>query len=237
VKRLAAPRAWAVPRKEHTFVEKPLPGPHPASSCLPLAYVLRYSLGYAQNAREVRRILSAGQVLVDGAVRREPAFPVGLMDVVELVAAGEAYRILVEEGGVLVPVRIGEAEKGFKLCRVQGRTSVRGGYAYALHDGRTIRVQPGEEPLRRGYTVKLGLPKGEVLGVAPLKEGVLAGAMAGRNAGRWGRLEAFTLAVFPQEASGRIAPFMGEPYTVPVRYIFVVGDAEPWIKLPGVLGG
>jgi small subunit ribosomal protein S4e len=93
VKRQLAPTFWAIKRKEGQFVMRVNPGPHPRIRAYPLGMVLRDVLRVASTGHEVDRILKAGKVKVDGIIRHEPNFAVGLMDVVEL-AIGQAYRQL-----------------------------------------------------------------------------------------------------------------------------------------------
>ena len=99
LKRLAAPVRWELPRKTHKFTVRPLPGAHPMSESLPLLLIIRDVLKYADNAREAKKIIKMGKVLVDGRVRKEEKLPVGLMDVVSLPEADENYRVLFDRKG------------------------------------------------------------------------------------------------------------------------------------------
>ena len=84
LKRYAASKALKLPRKSVVWMVKPAPGPHPSDKSIPLRLVIREYLGLARTAREVDRLLNEKHVLVDGRVRRDSKFPVGLMDVVQL---------------------------------------------------------------------------------------------------------------------------------------------------------
>src|SRR5919202_4943388 len=84
VKRQISPNFWAIKRKESQFVIKVRPGPHPKSRAYPLGMVLRDLLNVADTAHEADRILKLDNVKVDGIVRRDSNYSVGLMDVLEL---------------------------------------------------------------------------------------------------------------------------------------------------------
>ena len=127
LKRLPAPRHWPIKRKEAKFTTRVIPGPHPKEHCLTLAVLLREILGYADNMREVKAILSSGQVKVDGVIRKDGRFPVGLMDVLEITTSGERFRLLPKLKGGLKLVSIGDAEAKYKLCRIETKTMVKGG--------------------------------------------------------------------------------------------------------------
>ena len=190
-------------------------------------------LKYCKTLREVRLILGGGLVRVDGRIRRDSDFPLGLMDIVEFPTLGETYRLLVGRKQRIIPVKIETGEKGFKLCRIKRKDVVRGGVStYSLHDGRTYRAPKEGESLCTGWSLKIGLPKGELLGHLPLKEGVAAGAVAGKNCGRWGIVEEIAPHMAGREGLIGIAAFDGGKYLTPSRYIFVIGDSKPWIRLP-----
>ena len=71
LKRLAAPANWQLPRKERTFTVRPSPGPHSMDKSLPLLLVVRDTLKYADNAREAKKIIQMGKILIDGVKRKE----------------------------------------------------------------------------------------------------------------------------------------------------------------------
>ncbi|MCS7131187.1 MAG: 30S ribosomal protein S4e, partial [Hadesarchaea archaeon] len=187
LKRYAAPRVLKLPRKSKVWTVKPAPGPHPSDSSVPLLVLLRDYLELARTAREAKRILADRQVLVDGKVRRDPKFPVGLMDVVQLPAINRSYRILFDGKGRLVPREIPQAETSFKLCRVTKKITTKGNrIQLALHDGRTLvgdfqKVRPRD-------VLKLSLPKGEVMEHIPFEKGSVALVTGGENVGMVGNI-------------------------------------------------
>ncbi|MEK6851011.1 MAG: S4 domain-containing protein [Candidatus Thermoplasmatota archaeon] len=129
LKRLPAPRAWTLARKEHTWAYKPRAGPHAQEQALPLVNVLRETLHLVDRAREAERAIFDRSVRGDGRPVTDPKFPVGLMDVVTLAPTKTHYRMLLDTRGKLTLVPIDAAEAAWKLCRVQDRGTVRGGKA------------------------------------------------------------------------------------------------------------
>ena len=73
LKRITAPRSWNVGRKSHFWATKPAPGPHSLEGSVPLVMVLRDYLHVCDNAREARRVLADGKMMVDQRVVRDPA--------------------------------------------------------------------------------------------------------------------------------------------------------------------
>ncbi|MEM1555119.1 MAG: S4 domain-containing protein, partial [Desulfurococcaceae archaeon] len=84
LKTFAAPAFWPIMRKKYKWVVKPSPGPHAISRCLPLLIIVRDILKYAETSREARKLISEGHFLVDGRVRRNYKYPVGVMDVISI---------------------------------------------------------------------------------------------------------------------------------------------------------
>ena len=71
LKSLAAPKTWPIPRKRFVFVTKQHPGPHTLNSSMPLSVVLRDVLKALSVAREMKKALAAGKILVNGVVTFE----------------------------------------------------------------------------------------------------------------------------------------------------------------------
>lgn len=57
-------------------------------------------------------------VKVDGKVRRDRGFPVGVMDVVSIEKTGEKFRILYDVKGRFVLKALKEGEANYKLLKV-----------------------------------------------------------------------------------------------------------------------
>ena len=182
LKRLAAPRSWTISRKTNVYTTKPRPGGHPVERALPLATVVRDFLGLAETGREARRLIGAGEILVDGRVVKEPKFAVGFMDVVAVPKVKGAWRVFIDGKARLRLVPIDEQQAAWKLCQVTGKTTLAGGRTQLnLHDGRNVLVK--KDDYKTGAVLRLELPSQKILGHFPLGEGVQVLVTAGRHAG------------------------------------------------------
>ncbi|HEV8595730.1 MAG TPA: 30S ribosomal protein S4e [Thermoplasmata archaeon] len=227
LKRLPAPRAWKLARKEFVWAYKPRAGPHAAEACLPLAMVLREALGLVDNAREAERVIFSRQILVDGRPIADPKFPVGLMDVVTLVPMKASYRMLLDGRGKLALVPIDAAEAAWKLCRVQDRGTVPGGKAQLrFHDGRTLLL--GKHEYATGTTLKVAVPGQKILGQLPMTEGNIALLTGGQHAGQLVHLARVEKTRNPR---ANLVHFK-EGFSTIVDYVFVVGTETPEIRVP-----
>lgn len=140
LKRIAAPKAIPIrDKKAATWILRPSPGPHSKDRNIPLGVLLRDVLEVVRTMKEVKRILTLRSVLVDGLVRMDEKFPVGIMDVVTLVPERKNYRIVVDWKGRLVPMEIKGDETKEKIAKVMKKHTVKKDKInLTLHDGRNI---------------------------------------------------------------------------------------------------
>jgi len=242
LKRKPAPRFWPIHRKEFVWVVKPSPGPHSLESCLPLAIVLRDILRFAKTRKEAKKIVSQGKVYVDGKVRREDDFPVGLMDVISISEIDKCFRILPSSKGLILHP-IDKEEANFKLCRIENKTLVKNGHLQLnLHDGSNIPVKvtdpknPQEDVYKTLDTLQISLPERQILQHIKLKENDFAIITSGKNIGRYGKI------IEIEEMKGKkrrnvlvtIDDGRGNRYQTILNFVFAIGEIKPLISLPEV---
>jgi len=189
IKRLLTPHFWKIPKKGLQFAVSPRPGPHPARACIPLGIAVRDILKLAETGREVRRLLSAGEVLVDRKKRTDQKLPVGLFDVVEFPKANKHYRVVPSLEGLELK-EIKESEAAWKLCQIRGKTTGKGMVQLNLHDGRCILVNEGEaKRYKVSDTLKISLPGQKIEDHMPFRKGAKAVIFAGKNTGMEGAIK------------------------------------------------
>ncbi len=239
LKRLPAPRHWPIKRKVAKFTTKPTAGPHSKDRCLTLAILLREMLGHAENMREVKMILSEGQVLVDGRVRKDPGYPIGLMDVVEVKSSDERFRLLPKRRGGFRLVEISEKEKSVKLCRVESKTMIPGGkLQIALHDGRNILLPEGAKPsdYKPLDTLKISIPDQKIISSIPLDNGAYTIVTQGKNVGIEGRIIAIERRLGPHASTVTLEDPDGNRVQTALEYVFVVGAKKSEVSLSSAGG-
>ena len=236
LKRLPSPSFWPIHVKEAKWVVKPSPGPHPIKACIPLLIIVRDMLGYAKTSREARAIISQGRIRVDGRVRRDHKYPVGLMDVVEIPDLEKTYRVLPIAGKGLSLTEIPRGEAAFKLCRIEGKTTVKGGHIQLnLHDGRAllVKVNDPSKPLEGAYRVmdslKIALPNQDLLSHLRFREGCYVLIIGGANMGRVGRLREIIEGTATRPPSATVE---AEVFQTIIGYTFTIGEEELEITLP-----
>jgi small subunit ribosomal protein S4e len=240
LKRKPAPRFWPIHRKEYQWIVKPSSGPHSLEKCLPLSLVLRDILGVAKTRKEAKMIIAQGKVYVDGKVRRKDNFPVGLMDIISMPDTNEFYRVMPSHKGLMLNP-ISKEEAGFKLFRVENKTTTNNGaMQVALHDGSNIRVKmedpknPPELPYATFDILKLSLPDKQVLDSLKTKEGNFALITGGKNIGKQGRIVEIekTEAKKRRNALVVVEDAKGNRYQTILDFVFSIGGAQSLISLP-----
>ena len=212
MKRMYAPSHWCLEKLKGVYATRPSAGPHKLRECIPLTVLLQNRLKYALSGQDAIKICRNrdGNIKIDNKIRRDPRFPLGFMDVVQIPKTGENFRILYDIKGRFQPVRIDAKEAGFKLCRVKRKCMGKNKIPYIVtHDGRTIRF-PNPE-IKKNDTVQvslaffyllssfilylilfaffqLNLETGEIDKVVKFENGANVFVTGGNNIGRVGQL-------------------------------------------------
>lgn len=223
LKRYTMPKAWPVAVKKETFIVRPCPGPHPRKRCMPLRVILRDVLGIAETASEARQILNSGKVLVDKKVRKDPKFPVGLMDIIEIPDIKKQFRMSINSKGIFVD-KINAEEAGKKLCMIIGKKTLRkGAEQLNLHDGRNIRPEKGKTSYRVGDSVEISLGDNKIMKHFKLEKGSPAFIFSGKNMGANGTITKVNIRKSLTETSTVVIKSVHKEIETLRDYIFV-GD-------------
>jgi len=188
LKRHAAPKAWKIKRKGIKYVTKPSPGTHKISVSLPLNVILRDILNNAKTNREVKFILEKRDVTIDRIRRKDHRFPVGLFDVLSLNDINEHFRIILDKKGRIYFIRISEEEKAIKLCKITGKTIVKGKEQLNLFDGKNIFVKGGNYKVGDSVLLNLG-KKNEIKKSVKLDKDALIYLTGGKHIGQIGKIQ------------------------------------------------
>lgn len=224
-KRLSAPTSWPITRKTNVWTTRPSSGPHSKEKCTPLIIALRDILGLGQNTREIKHILNEGKVLVDGVIRKDHRFPIGIFSIVSIPATKRYYRVLLDPKGrfILHPIKSSD----IKLCKIKSKTAIKGGtFQLNLHDGSNIIAS---NDYKTGDSVLLKLPQREIKKHLECKPGNLAMVIGGKHSGEIGSIKERKQLRSPQP---NMVTVKGEKeFEVIEDYIFIIGVNKPEIDL------
>ncbi len=243
LKRKPAPKFWPIHRKEYVWAVKPKPGPHSLQHSIPLTVVMRDILGFAKTKKEAKTAISQGKVVINGKIRKEEAFGIGLMDLITIPDAEATYRVLPHEKGFTLHPIGKDEESSFKLCRIENKTIIDNDRIQLnLHDGtnKMVKIADPKNPDQDVYqtlnVVKIAIPSGEILGQMKLAKGSTALIIGGQNRGVHGKI------VEIEEVSGKkrrsllatIEDAAAKRFQTILDFVFVIGDGVQSKSLPEV---
>lgn len=238
-KRIAAPRSRRIERKTAYWTVKTRPGPHPGDRSVPLLLLVRDVLKLADNSREAKRALNEGNIIVNGRVRKDHKFPVGVFDVLSIPVLKTNYTALLDKKGKLSLVKMAKKEASRKLCRVNDKRMLKEGTIQLnLHDGGNIL--PGEklgEQIKTHDSLLISLSDNKILQHFAYKEGSKAMVIGGKHSAQTGEIEEIRTVRSPESNVVKIKPAAngdadaGSFETID-DYVFVVGEKK--IEVPVV---
>ena len=229
LKRSGAPRIWKIPRKKHTFVIHSSPGPQTKKESIALGVIIRDILKLVKNYREANSVIKTGKILVDGVVRLQPNFPVGLMDTIDIPSENISYRVLPNKG-TLTPIEIPQSEKRMKICRIKGKRTVKKGIIqYGLHDGRSILAET-ELKVKPGDSLLIDLPSQKIVGSFGLAKGVMAMIVSGDRGGSIGIIKEIKPGTFSRTSTVNVT-LQGVDTELPSSLLLPVGNEKPHLKV------
>ena len=221
--RLAAPKTWNIQRKGIQFVTKSDAGPHSITHSVPLNTLLKEILDYAGTTREAKKILNAGQTKIDGKIRKNSRFPIGIFDTIEFTNINENFRLIVNKKGKLVLIRIKSEETGIKPCKIIGKTAVGGKIQLNLYDGKNIIVS--NSSYRVGDSLLLSLPDQKITKHIKLDKKSTIFLIGGKHIGETGHVEDIVEnKIIYKDKNGNMVETLK-------KYAFVVGENKTLITL------
>ncbi|MCG7852380.1 MAG: 30S ribosomal protein S4e [Methanosarcinaceae archaeon] len=227
-KRVSVPKSWRISKKANKWITSTRPGPHHNEQSIPLAIVLRDMLGLVDNRAEAKRVLSEGSILVDGIVRKDLRFPVGMFDVITVPLNNTSYRVLLDRKGRLILHKLEDVHAN-KLCRINNKTTVTGGVIQLnLSDGTNLI---GSNDYGTKDSIILSIPDKKVVKHLEYKVGNLAMIVGGRHTGEIGTIKEINTV---RSSKNNTVSISGEyDFETIEDYVVVIGENEPEIKLGG----
>ena len=228
LKRQMAPLFWGITRKNKRFVVTVKPGTHAKNSSIPISVFLRDTLKIVTSLREAKSVIYSGKIKVDGVIRKSLHHGAGLMDVVELEGTNKTYRLVPQNGTLLKPIEIDDAEKTKKFVLVKSKTTIKNGKTQVgFHDGKTLL---DETNVSVGDTCVLQIPEIKILSVIKLEKGMNCLIIKGVNAGKIGKIDEIKEGTFNIPKSLDIT-FDDRQIEIPARLVMPIGKDKPEITI------
>ncbi|HEY6586069.1 MAG TPA: 30S ribosomal protein S4e [Candidatus Methanoperedens sp.] len=223
-KRVAAPISWPITRKTHHWVVGANPGAHSTETGIPLLVVVRDILKIANNAREAKRIINEKNICIDGVIRTDYKYMVGLFDIISLPATNEYYRVLFDSKNRFKLFK--EDANAGKLCRINNKTIVRkGAVQLNLHDGTNVLAS---NDYKTFDTVILDTDR-KIIKHIGYKTGNLAMIVGGEHSGEIGKIK--QIRKVRGSGTNMVAISNETEFETIEDYVYVIGETTPHIKV------
>jgi small subunit ribosomal protein S4e len=228
LKRLATPKVIRIHKKERVWTIRPSPGPHLLEKSMPLGLIVRDYLHLSDNIAETKRIISNGEMLVDGIKRTDYKFPCGLMDVITCSKLKKDYRILFDTRGKLTLVPIKSKEASWKLCRIENKTIIKNKKTQInLHDGRNKIIK--KDDYATGDVLKISVNEQKIEDIYKFEKGTVSMIIGGSHIGEIANIEG--IEVIPSSKSNLVKMKGKSDFITIQEYVFPIGKSKPEIEL------
>jgi small subunit ribosomal protein S4e len=217
IKALNAPKAVHIHRKESTWTVKTKAGAHKKESSVSLGIAIRNFTGLAQNLKEVKIILNNGDIKVNGRVRKDYQFGVGLFDVISVEKQKAFYRVLIDSKGRVILKEM-KKDSNTKLCRVEKKISTPKGLQITTNDGLTIIGNTAKV----GDTLLISMPENKVEEVFAAKKDAIVYITKGVHCSEQGKITEIISGTAKRKRLIKIEKG-GKEYATTASNIFVIG--------------
>lgn len=183
-KSLSVSKVRALSRKKNVWTIRMRTGPHNKYAAVPLLFIIRDILKLAGNKKEAKHLLNNREVKVNGVVRKDAKFAVGLFDIVDLEKIKNRYRVVLDGKGRIVLNEIPVKSKLEKVCKVMAKRTVKKGREQIVtNDGINILTHGKSKKLSVGDSIKISLPEKKILEILEAKKGNKAYIFSGTHTG------------------------------------------------------
>lgn len=204
-------------------------GPHKKDESFALVYVIRDLLKFADNSRETKKILREENVIVNGKIRKDENFGIGIMDVISFPKINKHYLVIpsTTKSKKLALKEINEDEAKIKLAKVIKKTIVKDGkLQISTNDGYTFLSDNKEINTKDTVIFDISTKKRTINGILKFKEGATALITHGRNKGNVGKITHIENGTKNSPSTTTVGGI-----TTLTEYVCVIGEEEPLIQI------
>lgn len=182
--RRSIPKTWPVPKKSYPYIHVPKSSNKKEHS-ISLVVILRDILKKSQNFKETKKVIRAGEIKVNGKVRKNEKYGVGLFDIVEIPKLNKSYILSLTEGNMLELKETKENKS--KITKVIGKK---------VQNKKFIQINLmgginllSKEKVNTNDSVVLDLSKNQIIKIIPLKKDAYVFITSGKWVGKIAKVE------------------------------------------------
>lgn len=225
LKRLAAPASWSIKRRSTTFIVRPFPNGQKMKFCTSLNVLMKELENIAKTTKEVKAILRNKTVLVNGRRKKNQRDAAGFLDVIVFEESNEIFRLILNKNGQMTTVRIPAAEAGIKICKITGKTVMKGNKVqFNLNDGQNY-LGSQKEKWNVGDSLTVDIKNRKVTEHLPFQENMIVLLIAGKQVGEIGKITGIEKEMMTVKGAS------GKEYRTGKEHGFIVGKEHPLITV------
>ncbi len=217
IKRLNAPAYFGTERKAGKYVIKASPGRHTKDKSIALALFAKKA-GLVARTGEAIKVIKGGALMVNGKRVSDPAYPVGLGDIVSAKDTGKEFVIGIDNYG---KVSLQSAEKGavptYKVVRKY--KTAKGSIMIGLHDGSIIK---GTNDIKTNDSIKLSADGKGIGSILAFGEGKKCMIIDGVHVGSTGVIKKVNNGTMHSGKTVMVEDSEGNSFETLVRNIMVI---------------
>ncbi len=226
LKRINAPNTWPIERKTTKWISRPRLGSQSMNKSLSLNTIIKEILKIVKTSKEVRAILNKGLVKVDGKVRKDPNFPVSILDVVSIL--DENYRLFINTKRKLFLHKVKKTDATIKPKKIIGKKILKGNKLQInFIDGNNLLSKEDKVKVSDTIVYENDKEKDKL----KFEKGSLIYLIEGKQVGKIGVIKEVQLSKGTQPTK---ILFQSEKkdYTTLKDFAIVVGKTKPVIEIP-----
>ena len=233
-KRMTAPDAWQIARKESKYVVSTAHGPHDASA-LPIGIWIRDHMDLAQNTKEVKKILHDRNVVLNGKVVLDEHIGIDVFDIISFPKINKHYMILVDEKGRHTEHEISADAAKVQLVKIANKTTIVGGKTQINLTSGTNFI--GDNSYKGKDSLVIGIVGDDRFVVQqhfPYAVGNMAVVIGGQHTMKTGKI--VEILVQQSSLSNRVIleGADGQKFETIEDYIYMIGTTESFLSTWGV---
>jgi len=219
-KALNAPKAVHIHRKENTWTVRTRAGAHTKEASVSLGIAIRNFTPLAKTLKEVKKILNNGDIKVNGRVRKDYGFGIGLFDVISIEKQKAFYRVLIDNKGRIILTEM-KKESNEKLSRVESKISTAKGIQLTTNDG---MIFIGTDA-KVGDTLRVSVPENKVKEIFAMEKGVVVYITKGAHCAEQGKIAEIIPGTVTKDKLIKVEK-EGKEYSTTAKNIFIVGKEK-----------
>ena len=179
LKRQKVPKNWPIERKGTAYIVRPNAN---ISNGIPILVAIRDILKLAQNRKEVKKVIHAKNLLLNGSPVKDEKNSISLFDTLTIVPSNENYILSLSEKGKFQIEKIKSGEETHKIAKIINKKMLKGKKTQLnLSDGRNFL---SDIKCNVNDSVLINSKKKKIEKCLPLKEKGNVLVFAGKHAGK-----------------------------------------------------